>query len=1698
MEFRGSISHDSKCLQNRVSIEKAEEIESHGIILKDSMIVNDTSSNRYNVRLLVHNKSRHSVPVRAQDAVAFLQVERESTISEIKTDDTFTGLVGPACESEVYIDGILCNSLLDSGSQVTTISRSFYLDNLAHNTPLESMSNHQINVEGAGGQTISYDGFVRIKVKLPQELVGLSEEVNTFALVCPDTMYSRRVPLIIGTNTFRSLSGRCRMKGGPHFLSTLPIRSEVRYAYRDSLIDPSGVIGKVKLLEKNMLNIPPGKIVELKGICKSPIPSTRDAVLIQGSTRQRLPPGLEIVNGLTSVLGHLPRVKILLRNTSRCCISIHPKKVVAELHAVEHETSIDVAQKNVTSYMHGVESMADTIPDQGAPNSDEEIEFDFSDSPISEEWKTRIKKRLKAFHDVFSKHEYDVGRTDAIKHEIKLRPGPIIRERPRPIPARDYEDARRHIQSLLDAKIIKPSNSPYASPIVLVRKKNGKLRLTIDYRKINLRTVRDSYPIPKIADIFSALHGSKFFTTMDLKMGFHQIPMEESSKDITAFVCPFGLYSFETMSQGLCNSPLTFQRLMERCVGDMNYKELLVYLDDLIVHGKTLEEAEERLVKTLRRLRAFGLKLDPKKCKFFQTSVKHLGHIVSADGILPDPDKTLALETWPVPTSLRDLKKFLGFTGYFRTFIDGYSHIIKPLNKLTAGYLPPKTMRKMKEKGKDCSSALTMRSNIQKQWTAECQEAFETVIKKLTTPPVLGFADLTSPFILHTDASNVGLGACLYQSQEGKLRVIAYASRGLSKSETNYPAHKKEFLALKWAVTDKFHDYLYGGKFTVITDNNPLTYILSSAKLDATGYRWLAALSTYDFDIRYRRGLNHQDADGLSRRPCGPPDDDEEYNSVMHDIEWLASRIHSLKDGPESVHITSTAIQIISKSHQVVGERNKHQASPISSPGYQNIPYIETLTTTGDGVPFSLEHPVAGANQMSVPNITTAEWQRLQSADPDINYIMKCVKEKRKPDNHEFRYLSRGAKLYVRNLDKLKLVDGVLHRFITDERGFDRQQLVLPPSHREQAMDALHNDMGHLGHQNTLRIARQRFFWPFMATAIENKCKQCERCIRRKAVCEKAEMQSIVSNGPFQLVCMDFLSIEPDSKGIKDVLVITDHFTKFAIAVATKNQKAQTVAEALWENVISVYGWPEQLHSDQGRDFQSKVISELCKIGNVKKSRTSPYHPQANPVERYNRTLLSMLGSLHESQKRDWRKYVKPLTHAYNCMVNETTGYSPYFLLFGRHARLPIDILFGTDPDVRRSKDPTQYVRDLKERLQHAYKLAQESAKKSAAKNKAYYDKRAKASTFEKGDRVLVRKVAIKGKQKLADRWEPGVYVIQEKLKDIPVYVVQEEGRAGKSRTLHRNLLLSCGSLPTAEVVKEKPSRIQLRSRKQKDNTLNLVNDEEADFEDDEEADVPQIDVGRTPVIEIQCPDFDSRLNAASPEFQPRITQDTVSEALQDAVTSEYSLDLDDMPGDLADLQNDDETSTRVSDDIPDDLVDHHNSSNKGCVNHDSNIQPIEALDDMPGDLADLQDSDETLIKVSGSVPNDLIDHLTFDEPESQNGHVVLEVSNPTPDMQDGSQEGLVDLQEVPNTPPEDNNVTRLAGGTQTPPQVETVIHHENEVRRSTRVRQPPKRMTFDRIGEPTTLNAMQIPNWFDWAKSFLPLPSNSGTVIIV
>ena len=330
--------------------------------------------------------------------------------------------------------------------------------------------------------------------------------------------------------------------------------------------------------------------------------------------------------------------------------------------------------------------------------------------------------------------------------------------------------------------------------------------------------IKDAQTLPRIEESLDSLCGAVIFTSLDLKSGYWQVELDEDSIPYTAFtIGPLGFYECLQMPFGLTNVPATFQRLMENCLGDLHLNWCIIYLDDIIIYLKTPEEHVKRLEAVFKKLSKAGLKLKPSKCEFFKSEITYLGHIVSNERIATDPKKIKVIQLWPRPETVTQVRKFTGLTNYYRKFIHNYAKVAKPLHQLVSG-----------ENAKLKCTSVT--------WMVECEESFKKLKVLCSDTPVLAYPNYTEKFKLYTDASESGLRAVLTQMQnDGKERPIAYASRTLSKSERNYDAHKLEFLALKWSVTDHFHEYVYGGTFDVYTDNNPLTYILTTAKLDAIG-----------------------------------------------------------------------------------------------------------------------------------------------------------------------------------------------------------------------------------------------------------------------------------------------------------------------------------------------------------------------------------------------------------------------------------------------------------------------------------------------------------------------------------------------------------------------------------------------------------------------------------------------------------------------------------------------------------------------------------------------------------------------------------------------------------------------------------------------------------------------------------------------
>ena len=341
-------------------------------------------------------------------------------------------------------------------------------------------------------------------------------------------------------------------------------------------------------------------------------------------------------------------------------------------------------------------------------------------------------------------------------------------------------------------------------------------------------------------------------------------------------------------------------------------------------------------------------------------------------------------------------------------------------------------------------------------------------------------------------------------------------------------------------------------------------------------------------------------------------------------------------------------------------------------------------------------------------------------------------------------------------------------------------------------MEGCHDQVGHLGQDRVLDLLRDRFFWPGMYVDVVSYINSCPRCLRRKSQLDKAPLVNIETSQPLALDHLDYLKIEPSKGNIENVLVITDHFTRYTQAFPSKTQTALATAKLLWNNFILHYGFPSKIITDQGRNFECELIDHLCQLAGVQKLRTSPYHPQTNgQCERFNGTLLNMLGTLTPEQKKDWKSHVPALVHAYNCTRNAATGFSPYFLLFGREPRLPVDVEFGLQRGGQRgSPGESSYISQLRRRLNFAHRKARCMAQRQQARHRGLYDLKCRGAVLSVGDLVLVKQTAWRGRHKIQDRWESGEYqVVGQPTPGVPVYTVKSLS-GGKTKVLHRNLLL--------------------------------------------------------------------------------------------------------------------------------------------------------------------------------------------------------------------------------------------------------------------------------------------------------------------
>ncbi|XP_048484046.1 uncharacterized protein LOC125490066 [Plutella xylostella] len=583
------------------------------------------------------------------------------------------------------------------------------------------------------------------------------------------------------------------------------------------------------------------------------------------------------------------------------------------------------------------------------------------------------------YSDIFYLPEDHLTFTSALDHQIKTNSDIPIHTKSYRFPECHKKEVESQIGKMLDQNIIEPSSSPWSSPIWIVPKKldsqgQRKWRIVIDYRKLNDITIGETYPIPQISEILDQLGNSKYFSTLDLTSGFHQILINKADAPKTAFSVPQGHFQFNRMPFGLKNAPSTFQKLMNTCLSGLQGTRCFVYLDDIVVYSHDLNSHINNLKSVFERLRNFNLKLQPGKCEFLRTEVAYLGHIIGEHGVKPNPEKIKAVSEYPIPNSPKDIKSFLGLVSYYRRFIPDFSKLAKPLTSL-------------------------LKKDVPFKWQNDQQLAFESLKTKLISAPILAYPDFTQPFLLTCDASNYAISAILSQGPIGQDRPIAYASRTLNKAECNYSVTEKECLAVIYG-TKVFRPYLYGNSFTVITDHKPLEWLFKCKDPGSRLIRWRLKLEEFEYDIRYKKGKINTNADALSRFPVNPVQPEQPLESgsnenqdpVLGDIDLM-----DLLTSPPSFNLDDLSPLNLGEDLVPLPEINPEPYLPSTADPPDDIPTIEVNPPSvgADDQPIVMPTPSPTNNQSDLPDHPYSTFLK-SIANKDIQLNTKIIEHNEK------------------------------------------------------------------------------------------------------------------------------------------------------------------------------------------------------------------------------------------------------------------------------------------------------------------------------------------------------------------------------------------------------------------------------------------------------------------------------------------------------------------------------------------------------------------------------------------------------------------------------------------------------------------------------------------------------------------------------
>lgn len=921
------------------------------------------------------------------------------------------------------------------------------------------------------------------------------------------------------------------------------------------------------------------------------------------------------------------------------------------------------------------------------------------------------------YSDVFYIEGETLTFTNKIKHQIKTTDELPVYTKSYRYPYVHRQEVRDQITKMLDQGIIRPSDSAWSSPIWVVPKKvdasgKQKWRLVVDFRKLNEKTINDKYPIPNISDVLDKLGRCQYFSTLDLASGFYQVEMCPGDIPKTAFNVEHGHFEFLRMPMGLKNSPSTFQRVMDNVLRGLQNEICLVYLDDIIVFSTSLQEHMINLEKVFNRLRESNFKIQMDKSEFLQLETAYLGHIISRDGIKPNPDKIAAIKNYPIPKTPKEIKQFLGLLGYYRKFIPDFARLTKPMTKC---------LKK--------SNKITFDS--------EYTDCFEKCKTLLTNDPILQYPDFDKDFVLTTDASNIALGAILSQGPVGSDKPICYASRTLNDSETKYSTIEKELLAIVWA-TKYFRPYLFGRRFTILTDHKPLQWIMNIKEPNSRLTRWRLKLSEYDYTVVYKKGKNNTNADALSRVEINNEETDSMIANPTEQPPSDSSTQTAHTDNENPILEVPITDEPLNKFHRqicftIVGDI-KRRTTAIKPFDTHTRTFIQVSEST-------LEQDVVNAIKEYVnPKVKTA----IKITPPLGMYSIIPVIQK------NFKNSSMNLVLAKTELE--------------DVKEYLRQQEIIKNYHEGKT--------NHRGINESYLSLSRKYYWPKMKEEITKYINECTVCGQTKYDRNPIRPQfNIVppATKPLEIVHMDLFTAHNEK-----YLTFVDVFSKYGQAYHLRDGTAISILQGLLQ-YSTHHGLPLTIITDNGTEFTNQMFAEFTRLHKINHHRTLAHAPNDNGIiERFHSTLLEHLRILRLRQKDEPIINLMPYAIlAYNSSVHSFTKCRPHDIIRGHFdPRDPSDINMSEHL-------MQQYILTHKDRMKAVYENINESSLENRTNIINNRNRNREPEIEYQPDQQVFVANPVANRNKLAKR-----YTQDTVLADLPIhiYTSRKKGPIAKSR----------------------------------------------------------------------------------------------------------------------------------------------------------------------------------------------------------------------------------------------------------------------------------------------------------------------------